>query len=213
MSNPILTMSQNLDEPPWTVSCWMCSSIYAVYPPDMITQGFATRRSAAQASGTKRRDQRKCAVTRSGDPVHHVHTVTAKKMKDILSIPCVTLRLVDLHERRKTYHKPVHNARFAEVSWPAGMECIVSCAFNGVGYLKQQRGCRRPLYGCLLEFGDDVQQRAACSGHSEALRDGACGLGVYTTADMYAGDIVGEYTGELSEYDAGVPGQPPITVK
>ncbi|OWZ07697.1 Set domain-containing hypothetical protein [Phytophthora megakarya] len=30
---------------------------------------------------------------------------------------------------------------------------------------------------------------------------------------MDVGDIVGEYVGELSEYDAVVPGQPPVAVK
>ncbi|OWZ18029.1 hypothetical protein PHMEG_0007948 [Phytophthora megakarya] len=52
----------------------------------------------------KRRDQRKCAVTRSGYQLHHVHTVTALKMKKLLAMVTVKLRLVDLHERRKGVH-------------------------------------------------------------------------------------------------------------
>ncbi|OWZ03528.1 Set domain-containing hypothetical protein [Phytophthora megakarya] len=181
----------------------------------------------------KRRDQRKCAVTRSGNQIHHAHTVTALKMKKLLAMVTVKLRLVDLHERRKAYTPAVHDPRFghAEVPWPEGVEQIEASISNEVVFPDLgDFGVCRCESDCFMDTCDNAIAAVFCTPSScklgalcsntprvrETLKlfdTQRVGLSVYTTADMDVGDIVGEYTGELREYDAVVPGQPPIAVK
>ncbi|OWY99635.1 Set domain-containing hypothetical protein [Phytophthora megakarya] len=181
----------------------------------------------------KRRDQRKCAVARSGQQIHHAHTVTALKMKQLLVLPAVRLRFVDLHERRKTYAPPVHDGRFsyAEVPWPATVQRVEACVSNGIKFpnIGDLGRCRCEGDG-FIDTCENAAAAVYCTGsccnlgalcsNAPRVRDTLqlfdtrwVGLSVYTTADMDVGDIVGEYAGELSEYDAVVPGQLPVAVK
>ncbi|POM77459.1 Set domain containing hypothetical protein [Phytophthora palmivora] len=181
----------------------------------------------------KRRDQRKCAITRSGTQIHHARTVSAIKMRNLLAMPTIRLRLVDLHERRKANSPAAHDPRFAhaEVPWPEGVQRIETSVANDIVFPDLgDFGVCRCEGDCFIDTCDNAVAAVFCTPSScklgalcsntprvrETLKlfnTERVGLSVYTTADMDVGDIVGEYTGELSEYDAVVPGQPPMAVK
>ncbi|OWZ07434.1 LOW QUALITY PROTEIN: hypothetical protein PHMEG_00020172 [Phytophthora megakarya] len=162
----------------------------------------------------KRRDQRKCAVTRSGNKIHHAHTVTALKMNKLLAMVTVKLRLVDLHERRKADTPAVHDPRFAhaEVPWPEGVERIEASVSNEVVFPEGDFGECRCESDCFMNTCDNATAAVVCMpsscklgalcSNTPRVRETSklfdtqrVGLSVCTTADMDVGiDTEGDLT-------------------
>ncbi|ETI30907.1 hypothetical protein F443_22031 [Phytophthora nicotianae P1569] len=181
----------------------------------------------------KRRHQAKCAVTCSGAKLHHAHSVKAMKMKDILNIAGVRLRLHDLHDRRPVYKDPATEERVlsTELPWPKDIQYVTKCITNGVRFpdLGSIHKCRC-IGDCFWDSCDNAEASVYCTPNCcnlsarcsnapivrktlKLFDTGRVGLGVYTTTNLDVGDIVGEYTGELSEWSALVPGQPDQALK
>ncbi|ETP52174.1 hypothetical protein F442_02772 [Phytophthora nicotianae P10297] len=180
----------------------------------------------------KRRYQVKCAVTRSGTQIHHVRSVKAHKVKELLKHPGVKRRLVELHERRPVYKTHTESrVQLAELPWPAGIRMIVECEANGITFpdLGSFDKCQCKgdcFWDSCANAGAAVyctpsccNLGARCSNASinrttvKLFETGRVGVGVYTTTDLDVGDIVGEYVGKLSEWSALVPGQPDQAMK
>ncbi|GMF14279.1 unnamed protein product [Phytophthora lilii] len=58
-----------------------------------------------------------------------------------------------------------------------------------------------------------MQQRTETQRSTKLYDTCRVGLGVYTTTFLEVGDIIGEYVGQLTAYDAIVEGQPEQAIK
>jgi hypothetical protein len=183
----------------------------------------------------KRRDQKKCAVTRSGTNIYHAHTVKARSTKETLELSGVKARLRDLHIRRPEFIQPRVDdvPALTDELWPTGVAPIAKYQVPE-GLASEDIG-EGDLCGCAGDCFMDSCRNAELSIYCTAAccsLDGACsnsprashpalrlydtcrvGLGVHTTESIEVGDIVGEYVGGLFEYPAIVEGQPAQAVK
>ncbi|KAE8899117.1 hypothetical protein PF003_g16960 [Phytophthora fragariae] len=182
----------------------------------------------------KRRDQKKCGITRSGTNIYHAHTIKAKKAKAMLRLPGIKARLRALHVRRPVFVAPSAPADpvDAEVPWPAHVNYTEECEVpEGIAFADIGDGDPCKCIGdCFMDTcsnaalaifctPDCCALNAACSNaprtlHTLKLYDtGRVGLGVFTTTYLEVGDVVGEYAGRLCEYAAIVEGQPAEAMK
>ncbi|ETO63376.1 hypothetical protein F444_18897, partial [Phytophthora nicotianae P1976] len=181
----------------------------------------------------KRRYQTKCAVTRSGTQIYHAHSIKAKKVKQLLKIAGVKSRLKALRLRRPNFKELVKGGRVLldEVPWPDGVRKISSCERNGIIFPDLGSYCKcRCIGDCFWDSCDNAEAAVYCTPSCcnlgarcsnapierstlKLFDTGRVGLGVYTTTDMDIGDVVGEYTGKLSEWSARLPGQPDQALK
>ncbi|KAG2785763.1 hypothetical protein PC129_g17132 [Phytophthora cactorum] len=181
----------------------------------------------------KRRCQARCAVTRSGTQIHHAQSLKAKKIHDLLRIDGVKSHLDNLRARRPAYKAPATDdcVFLSKQLWPPGIEEINECKMKGIRFpgLGSYHKCRW-TGDCFWDSCDSVDGAAYCTpaccklkarcGNApvnrktlKLLDTNRVGLGVYTTTSFDVGDMVGEYTGGLSEWAAKVQGQPDQALK
>jgi hypothetical protein len=215
------------------VHVWTIADIPNRYARAKIRHQGKDRLGVRQRS-RKRRDQAKCAVTRSGSKVHHARTVKAVNIKQQLRSPEIKARLDILRARRFIFPAAPSvsgEVPVEEVEWPEGIDVVKECRSNGVAFPdigafdKCQCVC-----DCFLDVCTNVASATFCT--SSCCRLGArcsnapqsletlnlydtkrVGLGVYTTTALDVGDVIGEYCGELSELPAVVDGQPDQAVQ
>jgi hypothetical protein len=186
-------------------------------------------RHGVKKRSRKRRDQAKCAVTRSGSKVHHARTVKAVSIKQQLRSPEIRARLENLKARRFMFSPPplvIPSSHVEEVPWPPSIERVTECRSNGVAFRDigafDLCGC---VGDCFLDVYKNVESATFCTPSCCSL-DARCsnaphtletlklfdtkrvGLGVFTTTALDVGDVIGEYCGELSELPTLVDGQP-----
>ncbi|KAG3245175.1 hypothetical protein PI124_g10085 [Phytophthora idaei] len=119
----------------------------------------------------------------------------------------------------------------AEVAWPAGIEPLTACVATGIVFPDLGAYDKCGCWGdCFMDGCNNIGAGVFCTPNcctldahcSNALRSrdtlklfdtGRVGLGVYMTVEMDVGEIVGEYTGELSEFEGIVTGQPDQAMK
>ncbi|KAE9242250.1 hypothetical protein PF004_g6694 [Phytophthora fragariae] len=124
----------------------------------------------------KRRDQKKCGITRSGTNIYHAHTIKAKKAKAMLRLPGIKARLRALHVRRPVFVAPSAPADpvDAEVPWPAHVKYTEECevpegiAFADIGMeIHARRLCE---YAAIVE-GQPAEAIKQNSGYTMLLHE------------------------------------------
>ncbi|KAK1942004.1 Histone-lysine N-methyltransferase [Phytophthora citrophthora] len=182
----------------------------------------------------KRRDQKKCAVTRSGSNIYHAHTVKARSTKETLQRAGIMERLRALHILRPTFAAARTDPRdlMKDVIWPQSVRPITESEVpEGLEFPDIGDGDPCQCYGdCFMDSCKNAQLSIYCTPECCGL-GGVCsnsprshpglklydtcrvGLGVHTTASIEVGDVVGEYVGRLFEYPAVLEGQPAQAIK
>ncbi|OWZ16384.1 Set domain-containing hypothetical protein [Phytophthora megakarya] len=142
-------------------------------------------------------------------------------------MPGIKFRLFELRERRPNFvvSRPPTIVPYLGVEWPARIEQIVSGNAHCIA-LRDIRdfGSCSCSENCFLHTCNNAVSAVCCTEDNFNLQ-GLCsksprarstlrlfasarvGLGVFTTTDLDVGDIVAEYTGDLSEFDAIFEGQ------
>lgn len=182
----------------------------------------------------KKKDQAKCSATRSGLNIYHARSLKAKSVKQLLRLRGVKARLKELRAQRPAFEEvTATNAGLAEtVEWPDDVAYIEECripkglTFPDVGEFDKCK-CSGDCFmdtcynavsgvyctkdGCGLEAKCSNAPRSRSS--LKLFDTHRVGVGVYTTTALSVGDVLGEYTGKLCEYDAQVVGQPNQALK
>ncbi|KAE8880592.1 hypothetical protein PF007_g11441 [Phytophthora fragariae] len=182
----------------------------------------------------KRRDQKKCAVTRSGMNIYLAHTVKARATEETLQRPGIKDQLRALHVRRPKFVGPRTETLnlVEEVMWPTSVRRICESQVpEGLEFADIGDGDPCQCYGdCFMDSCQNALLSIYCNPDCCSL-GGTCSnsprshpglklydtcrvrLGVHTTAYIEVGDIVGEHVGRLFEYPAVIEGQPHQAVK
>uniref|UniRef100_H3H669 SET domain-containing protein n=1 Tax=Phytophthora ramorum TaxID=164328 RepID=H3H669_PHYRM len=182
----------------------------------------------------KRRDQKKCAVTRSGMNIYHAHTVKARSTKETLQRAGVKDRLRALHVRRPKFVETRTETLdlMKVVIWPTSVLPITESQVpQGLEFPDIGDGDLCQCFGdCFMDSCKIALLSIYCTPECCSL-GGACsnsprnhpglklydtcrvGLGVHTTAYIEVGDVVGEYVGRLFEYPAVLEGQSAQAIK
>uniref|UniRef100_H3GPX8 SET domain-containing protein n=1 Tax=Phytophthora ramorum TaxID=164328 RepID=H3GPX8_PHYRM len=182
----------------------------------------------------KRRDQKKCAVTRSGMNIYHAHTVKARSTKETLQRAGVKDRLRALHVRWPKFVEIRTETLdlMKVVIWPSSVLPITESEVpEGLEFLDIGGGDPCQCFGdCFMDSCKNALLSIYCTPECCRL-GGVCsnsprnhpglklydtcrvGLGVHTTDYIEVGDVVSEYVGRLFEYPAVLEGQPALAIK
>ncbi|RLN44480.1 hypothetical protein BBJ28_00023856 [Nothophytophthora sp. Chile5] len=148
----------------------------------------------------KRRDQAKCAITRSGSKVHHARTVKAVSIKQQLRSPEIKATLDNLRARRFMFPP----ARLVIAKVPVNK----SRGPKALTLSRNAGATASPFLTLALLTSAGVSAIAFSTNAPRSLETlklfdtKRVGLGVYTTT------VIGEYCGKLTELPAIVDGQP-----
>ncbi|KUF87423.1 Nucleoporin p58/p45 [Phytophthora nicotianae] len=181
----------------------------------------------------KKRYQNRRAPTRNGTNIYHAHNLKAKTMKDLLRMPGMRAKLINVRKKKPGYIPPSqpdpNNAEtgvmepvpfpdyVTEVSEnivPEGLYfvdagdvdpclCVGDCSAHCCRNADTAFYCTPEI--CRLD--------ALCSNAPRThpglriYNTRRLGLGVYTTQKLWTGEIVAEYCGKLQEYEAMREGQ------
>ncbi|KAG4054455.1 hypothetical protein PC123_g10428 [Phytophthora cactorum] len=140
------------------------------------------------------------------------------------------MRLDNLHTRRPVYMEPAIEgyALLAEQPWPEGIVPIETWVTNGIRFPELGSYNKWCCIGdCFWDSSDNVEAAVYCTPSYRNL-NARCSyapitrqtlnlfdtrLGLYSTTFLDVGDIVGEHSGELSEWSALVLGQSDQSLK
>ncbi|ETP37002.1 hypothetical protein F442_15152 [Phytophthora nicotianae P10297] len=175
-----------------------------------------------------------CWLTRSGTQLYYAHATKTERVKDILRLRGLRTRLGELRQRRPIYQKPPPSVNFPptlpiEVQWPSNIRMVTECLNpEGVQFKDAVDFSRCSWTGdCFMDLCANVDGALYCTPDTcnlDGIRSNAprtlatsklfdtdrVGLGVFTSTDLTAGDVISEYAGVLNAsdpIDAGQPGQ------
>ncbi|ETL85944.1 hypothetical protein L917_14576 [Phytophthora nicotianae] len=175
-----------------------------------------------------------CWLTRSGTQLYYAHATKTERVKDILRLRGLRTRLGELRQRRPTYQKQPPSVNFPptlpiEVQRPSNIRMVTECLNpEGVQFKYAVDFSRCSCTGdCFMDLCANVDGALYCTPDAcnlDGIRSNAprtlatsklfdtdrVGLGVFTSTDLTAGDVISEYAGVLNAsdpIDAGQPGQ------
>ncbi|RLN48810.1 hypothetical protein BBJ28_00013308 [Nothophytophthora sp. Chile5] len=187
----------------------------------------------------KKRYQNRRAPTRSGSNIYHSHTLTAKKMRDLLRIPGMRAKLANVRKKKPVYIPPSqpdpndaetdvmesipfpdYVTEILENIVPEGLKFLDACDVDpclcvGNCFADLFRNADTAFYCTPVICRLDALCSNAPRTHP-GLRiydTQRLDLGVYTTQKLWAGESVAEYCGNLQEYEAMRTGQPEEAMK